>query len=379
MKKRDMKRLNGILCWSMLVFSLTGCGQDPLPEVKIGTSVFSFEGTFDGQPVSLVAGEAGVYQKIELNQTEDGLYEFSGTLGQKDCEGCPEQLSLTLRDISLSNPDDLLPIDRAPQPGTFDYYYAAATEQSVEVAFELDGGLAPAQLSWDFGDGSTTSIFSPTHVYTDTILQTATVCLQTSDGNGCVTSICNVIDLKDTACRAAFQYEIDPSAQFVTFEDKSVGSRPLKYRWHFGDGYSATLGNPGYYYSQSGRYDACLEIEDDEGCTSQICKEISPDLSTCTAGYSYRVTKIESGTPLQEGTVSCSWIDENQVHFLSESVAQTESSSFTITSAERYPEDQNGMAAWKISFSLSKELIDEEGSQKNLTGTGVMAIGFPAE
>ncbi len=374
-----MKRLNRISVWSLLLIGLAGCQEAPLPEVNIGEAVFSFEGSFDGQAVSLVAGEAGVYQEIDLHQTEDGLYEFSGILGQKGCENCSEQLSLTLRDIQLSELEALLPLDRAPQSGRYDFYYKAATEQSVEVAFELDEGLAPAQLSWDFGDGNTTNIFAPTHVYTDSILETVTVCLQTSDGAGCVTSICNVVDLKDTACRAAFQYEIDPVAQFVTFKDKSLGSRPLKYSWHFGDGYSATLGNPGYYYSQSGRYDACLEIEDDKGCKSQICKEISPDLSTCTAGYSYRVTRIESGTPLQEGTVSCSWIDENRVHFLSESVAQTGSSSFSITSAERYPEDQNGLTAWKISFTLSKELEDSDGNQKTLTGTGVMAIGFPAE
>lgn len=374
-----MKRLNRISVWSLLLIGLAGCQEAPLPEVNIGAAVFSFEGTFDGQAVGLVAGEAGVYQAIDLNQTADGLYEFSGILGQKGCENCPEQLSLTLRDIELSELEALLPLDRAPQSGTYDFFYQAATEQSVEVAFDLDEGLSPAQLSWDFGDGNTTNIFAPTHVYTDSILETVTVCLQTSDGAGCVTSICNVVDLKDTACRAAFQYEIDPVAQFVTFKDKSQGSRPLKYSWHFGDGYSATLGNPGYYYSQSGRYDACLEIEDDEGCTSQICKEISPDMSTCTAGYSYRVTRIESGTPLQEGTVSCSWVDENQVHFLSESVVQTESSSFTITAAERYPEDQNGLVAWKISFTLSKELEDSDGNQKTLTGTGVMAIGFPAE
>lgn len=375
-----MKRLNKTGVWSfLLLLSLASCQEAPLPEVKIGATVFSFEGTFGGQPVSLVAGEAGVYQEIELNQTEDGLYEFSGTLGQKACGDCPEQLSITLRDIELSDPDGLLPLDRAPQSGTYDYFYKSAREESVEVAFELDEGLSPAQLSWDFGDGGTANIFAPTHTYIDTVLETATVCLQTSDGNGCATSICNVIDLKDTACRAAFQYEIDPEAQFVTFKDKSQGSQPLKHRWHFGDGFSATLGNPGYYYSQSGRYDVCLEIEDGNGCTSQICKEISPDLSTCTAGYSYQVTRIESGTPLQEGTVSLSWVDENRVHFHSSSLAQTEASSFIITAAERYPEDQNGTAAWKISFTMSKVLSDEEGNQKILEGKGVMAIGFPAE
>lgn len=374
-----MRRVNKIALGGMLLLGLASCQTDPLPEVEIGNVVFSFEGTIDGENVSLVAGEAGVYQEIALSQTEDGLYEFSGILGQKECEDCPEQLSITLRDLKLSDIGDVLPVAEAPQPGQYDYYYNEANEESVEVAFSLDAGLSPAQLSWDFGDGNTANIFAPTHVYTDTVLETVTVCLQTSDGNGCVTSICNVIDLKDTTCRAAFQYEIDPSAQFVTFKDKSVGSRPLKYIWSFGDGYTATLGNPGYYYSQSGRYDACLEIEDDNGCKSQICKEISPDLSTCTAGYSYQVTRIESGTPLQEGTVSLSWVDENQARFLSASVVQTVESSFSITSAERYPEDQNGMAAWKITFSLRKELSDEEGNRKVIEGKGIMAVGFPAE
>lgn len=374
-----MMKLKTFIAVATGVIGLTSCKPDPLPQVSIGTTVFSFEGTIDGEPVNLVAGEEGVYQEISVSQTEEGLYEFSGKLGQEGCDDCPEQLALTIRDLQFSETGALLPITEAPLAGQYNFYYSEAVEEEIEVAFALDEGLSPSQLSWDFGDGNTASGLTPVHVYRDSVLETVTVCLQTSDGNGCVTSICNVIDLTDTTCRASFQYEVNPSEQFVTFKDKSEGSLPFRYEWTFGDGFTATLGNPGYYYSQSGRYDVCLKITDDTGCESHICKEISPDLSTCTAGYSYEITKIESGSPAQEGTVSIRWIDEDKRNFFSQLLPQTEESFFEITSAERYPEDQAGLAAWKITFALEKEIIDGNGVSKTLEGNGVMAVGFPAE
>ena len=153
----------------------------------------------------------------------------------------------------------------------------------------MDEGISPAQHSWDFGDGGTSLELAPVHTYSDTVGDVVTVCLQTSDGNGCVSSVCNSINLEDTACQAAFQYKVDASSQFVTFMDQSKGKLPMRYEWSFGDGYTATLGNPGYYYGQNGKYDACLRIEDANGCISELCKEISPDLTSCTAGFNYDV------------------------------------------------------------------------------------------
>lgn len=369
----------GIIFMAACGILLASCNKNPLPEVTVGDIVFEFDGMLDGLPVSLEAGKQGVYQAISLTQTDAGLYQFSGSLGTEGCDDCPDQILLTFRDQELSDIGESLPVSRAPGVNSYSFFQDGDKGAKVEVAFELDDGFSPAQHSWDFGDGGTSLELSPVHIYSDTVGEVVTVCLQTSDGAGCVSSICNSVNLKDTACQAAFQFEVDASSQFVTFMDRSKGKLPMKYNWSFGDGYSATLGNPGYYYGQNGKYDACLEIEDATGCVSEICKEISPDLTTCTAGFNYRVTRIESGEVLQENTVTISRIDENGEIYSSASAAQDAQSYFEVLKAERYREDQNGLAAWKLDFRVRSLVADEEGKTKILEGIGKMAIGIPLE
>lgn len=372
-----MKRKYPLMILLAVTILIGSCTQATLPEIAVGEVVFEFQGDLDGEPILLEAGKQSVFQTISVEQYESGLYEFIGNLGPEDCPDCPDQLELRFRDHTLSEIGQLLSGERAPREGIYPFFLKGKTESSVEVSFDPDTGSSTARVSWDFGDGVTSMDMSPTHTYRDTIGDVVTVCLQVDAGNGCISSICNVIHLTDTSCQAAFQYEVDPSSQFVTFMDQSRGTLPIRYRWSFGDGYSATLGNPGYYFGQNGKYEVCLEIEDAAGCIRELCKEISPDLTTCTAGFTYQVTNVESGEALQENSVSLMRKNSEGVSFFTELASQDSTTYFEVIESERYPEDQSGLAAWKLRFRVRAMMADLQGQTKFLTGTGTMAIGFP--
>lgn len=120
---------------------------------------------------------------------------------------------------------------------------------------------------WDFGDGTTSTAFGPTHIYVNP--GTYTVKLIATDAAGC----------KDTMTKAAgIIVAPHPSASFtmddtinvcppliVNFTNTSSGA--TAYSWSFGNGTTSTVTNPTYTYSSSGLYTVRLIATNSYGCT----------------------------------------------------------------------------------------------------------------
>ena len=121
---------------------------------------------------------------------------------------------------------------------------------------------------WEFGDGNTSTLTSPSHVY-----QTAgsyTVILTTTDIEGCVGSdtLINVIQVP-TPPSASFiaSDTADCSPLNVNFTDNSTpGSSPLSgWSWDLGNGSNSTFPNPITSYPNAGTYTVELVITDQAG------------------------------------------------------------------------------------------------------------------
>lgn len=364
----------------LLPLLLAGCGELPLPEEETGLPVFTFEGTAGTDAISLTAGEEGNFMTT-FQAEEEGVFVFSGELGPASCETCGPALGIALLDDQPRSPGSTLPESQAPGAGSYDYFLRDDVQEVAQVHFQLDddGGPMPEQMLWDLGDGNLAQAVAVTHTYLDTSLSQVTVCLTTRHQDGCETSVCNVVNLRDTACQAAFQYTVNPASQFVIFADQSKGKAPFRYDWRFGDGYGATLGNPGYYYGQGGSFEACLRVEDANGCVSEICREISPDLSTCTAGFSYSVQRIELAGPGQSGRVKLDWRDSDGVRWQSATVKQPADAYFEILEASRYDDNREGLPTWKIRFRLRATVVNDAGETKVMEGEGVFALGMELE
>jgi PKD repeat protein len=124
--------------------------------------------------------------------------------------------------------------------------------------------------SWDFGDGTTASGQSVSHVYSN--IGNYTVTLIATSAAGCT----------DTVVKPAFFKVVDDTTIYtvpdtmlvclppgaVSFTDPTIGSN--SWTWYWGNGDSSTVKNPSYTYTSPGIYTVSLVTGMAGGCTQHI-------------------------------------------------------------------------------------------------------------
>jgi PKD repeat protein len=151
---------------------------------------------------------------------------------------------------------------------------------------------------WNFGDGTTSTLQHPQHLFQDT--GTYTVCLTVSDNKCCVDSFCYDVkiypDTTTSACSTWFTYTINKKN--VTFQaHNNDSSSTVNYDWGFGDQSYGTGQNPTHIYKSNNTFNVCLyasviNSNHDTTCRAYYCGyiKINPDFSdSCSTGYTYTV------------------------------------------------------------------------------------------
>lgn len=138
--------------------------------------------------------------------------------------------------------------------------------------------LAGQQFFWNFGDGGTSTVTSPTHLYNNP--GTYTVTLIAVDNATC--------NLRDTTTQvitvsgrptAAFTYSPNPTEPNTAISFQNGSSGGTSYKWVFGDGDSTITNDPDvpvrHLYNQTGTYNACLIVFNAAGCSDTTCQSIT--------------------------------------------------------------------------------------------------------
>ena len=164
-------------------------------------------------------------------------------------------------------------------------------------------------VRWTFGDGTSSNVYSPDHVYAQP--GTYTVCLRMQQRNPagtpniCVSEICKVVVVAPT-CNlvVGFNWHADAAnALKIWFTNNSTPSAPTdSLRWTFGDGTSSNLVNPDHTYLQAGTYTVCLRVQKRNNagtvynCVREWCQTIIVQPTACnfTANYSWRLDSLNS-------------------------------------------------------------------------------------
>ncbi len=358
---------------------LMACKEQELPEEVVGTPDFYISGEIGSASLDLQAGVDQYYMFTGYEYDEDEIATFWGEFAPANCQDCPERLRIEIRDFQQTPPGGPVDIDEALKPGEFEYLELPDGRIfRVQFSSEVNDSAGLA-YQWDFGDGSQAAVSDPSHTYEpgDT-LSHYDVCLQTIDPDGCTTSICNEITLDPESCKASFTHEISANApNFVIFDDESTGKAPLSYQWEFGDGFGASLGNPGYYYGNVGLFTACLTVTDADGCVSVLCKNIAVDPDLCETNFSYVVESTTVPDTLGLSRVSVSWTDANGDTWSSATFAQPESSRFEILSSAAYPDNEKGEATRRVKLSLDCNLYHDGDTLKLQGAEGFVGLGYP--
>ncbi|MFM8916270.1 MAG: PKD domain-containing protein, partial [Bacteroidota bacterium] len=146
-------------------------------------------------------------------------------------------------------------------------------------------GTGNVSWSWNFGDGTTSSLANPTHTYAQGGTYQVLLTVVNSAGLTC-TSLQTIVVGNTLPCSANFAIYPD-STQLHTYigVNLAYGNGPLTYTWNWGDGTSSTGAYPSHTYAGPGTYTICLFISDSQGCTDSVC-------------YSFALLRLQGGAPI---------------------------------------------------------------------------------
>jgi hypothetical protein len=209
-------------------------------------------------------------------------------------------------------------------------------------------------------------------------METVDICLDVSDPSGCASRLCKTLVLNDSACRADFLFERVEGSSLVFFRSAADGKPPLRFRWNFGDGGRASLGNPAYAFAQPDTYRVCLTITDATGCQATQCKEVAAGPGLCPQEFMYLVEKSAVPLPQQYSSVIISAYDAEGIRYSSALGEQGSASSFEVLEVLPYEPNRAGQSVRRARLRFSCTLWDEAGREIRLENMeGYFGLAFP--
>lgn len=159
------------------------------------------------------------------------------------------------------------------------------TSQNIDTIQITNLAVNYTQLSYDFGDGSSSNQENPKHVYTQS--GTYVICQTVIDSNrNCQSTSCDTVVVNIPQCQADFSFSVSGD----TLQLFNQASNYDHINYDFGDGSSSTMIDPQHIYSQSGTYVVCQSVIDTiRNCQNTYCDTIDIAVPQCTAGFTYQV------------------------------------------------------------------------------------------
>ncbi len=130
----------------------------------------------------------------------------------------------------------------------------------LNVVFTETSTGSPTSWKWNFGDGTSSTVKSPTHKYSAAGNYTVTLTATNAAGSNTKTKF-QYIKVTSASLTPVAVFSASPTSGntplSVAFTDKSTGS-PTSWKWTFGDGTSSTVKSPTHKYSAKGNYTVTL-------------------------------------------------------------------------------------------------------------------------
>ena len=222
-----------------------GCTHDPSGLVAAWRWDFGDGAQASGQQLAHIYSNAGTYL-VRLTVTDAFERAADATSTVVVAAGIPPEASFTSSPIPAVTGEQVF----------FDASMSTAA-----------AGRRILSYRWNFGDGSTGSGVTTSHVYG--AANTYTVVLNVTDDAGSVGSASAAVDVVDDAPVAVVRVSPPSPApgQIVVFsaeDSRAVGGRRIvRYRWDFGDGSESGDGpTTSHVYATAGEFDVRLAVTD---------------------------------------------------------------------------------------------------------------------
>ncbi len=138
----------------------------------------------------------------------------------------------------------------------------------LTVGFQssISGAVEPVAYSWEFGDGGTSSLPSPSHTYTKPGTYTANLYVRDARGleqNASLTIAVAIAPFQVSATASLLRGEAPLTVSFRS--SIAGGLEPYSLGWSFGDGTTGGEANPSHTYTRAGDFSAVLVVRDVRG------------------------------------------------------------------------------------------------------------------
>lgn len=335
---------------ALLLLACTSCRKKEYPEsTKEGSPVFNCNMMINGLPIKLEAGINDYYMYSSFQQDSNNVYGFIAGIKQTECTTCPNSLQIQINDFKISFPNANTQIDSALMPGN--YNYLASTAASFYTAqFQSSYNKPAASYLWNFGDGTTSLLSNPNHIYKKA--GRYNVSLTITGANSCQSSIYSFQNIGTINYKFRTLIDADSSAgNIINFSSVNLqGTGPYQYLWNFGDGTAiSTLANPSHAYQYNGSYPVTLRVIDANNDTAYAkCNTVTQnDISSCATNYSVS-TVSQSLNTLGLSNIVVKWTDANGVVYTSKDPLQPSNSYFTIVSVQDYQNNNSNERTKKL-------------------------------
>lgn len=139
---------------------------------------------------------------------------------------------------------------------------------------EKNIGETVTKWAYDFGDGTTSTVKDPSHVFNKTGIYKVKLILESKIG--CASLVfeksISVIDPFNPSFETQSPFCVNNSVKFADLTTSTDGFS--SWQWDFGDGGNSSLQNPNHTFTKSGNYNVKLTLTSKTSCTSSITKTI---------------------------------------------------------------------------------------------------------
>lgn len=131
---------------------------------------------------------------------------------------------------------------------------------------------------WDFGDGTTSTLQNPYHIFPANGYYSVMLTVTSSTDTSCSSTDYEWIYMSGV-CDAYFYTVQDSTNLYNYFVYNYSSTTPgTTYLWDFGDGTTSTAAYPSHTYASTAPVVLCLTIADSSGCTDTYCDSITPGM-----------------------------------------------------------------------------------------------------
>lgn len=164
-----------------------------------------------------------------------------------------------------------------------------------------------ASWKWYFGDGDSSTLKNPIHVFANCSTNYFFVTLTVVDSGGCTLSYNSSVSIYNYTYMNIYQDSVNKYKYH--FKGVSYGPSPASWSWNFGDGITANVKDTSHTYANCGNYYVNLKTTDLHGCsqTNSNYLEIKPDIIIAYTHDSLNYNKIYFTATASANIVSWNW------------------------------------------------------------------------